>query len=307
MQLSYKIIITLCLILLSSYTAAQDSKPAASLKFDTGFVYFLKNDNLWVLDLTNAQQRQITQDKKITTYRVSHSGNQVAYVIDDKQLYLLDLLTNKEIFLIEKNVLADPCFSPKDDQLIFTASSATRMEKKIHFLSNTYGAFVYHIWLLDIQTKKATDLTPESPYHHTDADWSPDGKWIAYSAMVDPWWTMFKSIPWEIYLMNMSDKKDLASKIGKGSTPKWLDSNRMAIFENSELVIYDVQAKHTVNGISLTKPCGPYFSFGPSLDIIFYIGYCGHEGRTGLVILDQKLQKENMVVFDAKDPIYVKK
>ena len=116
MQLSCKIIITVCLILLSSYTAAQDSKPTASLKFNTGFVYFLKNDNLWVLDLTNAQQRQITQDKKITTYRVSHSGNQVAYVVDDKQLYLLDLLANKEIFFIEKNVLADPSFSPNDDQ-----------------------------------------------------------------------------------------------------------------------------------------------------------------------------------------------
>ena len=306
MQLPYKIIITLCLILLCSYTAAQDSKPAASLKFDAGFVYFLKDYNLWVLDLKNAQQRQITQDKKITTYRVSHSGNQVAYVVGDKQLYLLDLLTNKEIFLIEKQVLADPSFSPNDDQLIFTASSATKMEKKIHFLSNTYGAYVYHIWLLDIQTKEATDLTPESPYLHTDAAWSPDGKWIAYSAMVDPWWTMFKSIPWEIYLMDMSDRKDLAIKIGKGSRSKWVDSNRMAIFEDSGLMIYEIHANHAAKRISLTHPCGPYYSFGPSLDIIFYIGYCGHEGRTGLVMLDQQLQKENMIVFDAKNPIYVK-
>jgi Tol biopolymer transport system component len=96
---------------------------------------------------------------------------------------------------------------------------------------------------MDVRTKKATDLTVESPYHHISASWSPDGKWISYSAMVDPWWTMFKDIPWEVYLMNVSAKKDLAIKIGKGSQSQWVGNNTLTIAREKSIGVYSVQAR----------------------------------------------------------------
>jgi dipeptidyl aminopeptidase/acylaminoacyl peptidase len=302
MRLSYRIVMVLCLVLAGAPILAQEQKPIAASKSDAGVVYFLRNHNLWVHDLKSGQDRQITQDKKISTYTVSHSGNQIAYVLDDGQLYILDLIENKETFLIKKTSLADPSFSPKDDQIVFTCS----VKKEEHFLSNTFG-FVYHLWLMDVQTKKATDLTVESPYHHNSASWSPDGKFISYSAMANPWWTMFKDVPWEIYLMNVDDKKDLAIKIGKGSNSIWIDSKRLVISADRLFKVYDVQTRTVVKEFKIDDPYSEDCSFEPTLETIYCQAFCGGEGEQPVVkIFDVKTRTKKELISSAEHPLYVK-
>ncbi len=295
MRLSFRDFMVIYLVLISFPIGAQEQTP------DGGVVYFLRNHNIWVHDLKSGQGRQITHDKKISTYTVSHSGNQIAYALDDGQLYILDLIDNKETLFLKKTSLADPSFSPKDDQLVFTCS----VPDDPYFLSNTFG-FVYHIWLLDIKTKKAIDLT-ESRYHHINAKWSPDGKWLSYSAMVDPWWTMFRDVPWEIYLMNVNDKKDLAIKIGKGKDSKWVDSKRLFISDNRLFKVYDVQTRAVVKEFNIDDPCSGDYSFGPTMETIYYQAFCGGEGERPVIkMFDLKSRKKKELIFDGENPLYVK-
>lgn len=295
MRLSFRNFIVLYLVLISFPIGAQEQTP------DGGVVYFLRNQNIWIHDLKSGRDRQITHDKKISSYTVSHSGNQIAYALDDGQLYILDLINNKETLLLKKTSLTDPSFSPKDDQLVFSCS----VSDKPYFLSNTFG-FVHHIWLLDIKTKKAIDLT-DSRYHHVNAKWSPDGKWLSYSAMVDPWWTMFRDAPWVIYLMNVDVKKDLAIKIGKGDDSKWVDSKRLSISDNRLFKVYDVQTRAVVKEFNIDDPCSGNYSFGPTIETIYYQAFCGGEGERPIIkMFDIKSRKKKELIIDGENPFYVK-
>jgi Tol biopolymer transport system component len=299
MRRSFGIITFLYLVLINFPIAAQEQAPIAASKADEGVIYFLRNYNLWVHDLKSSQDRQITRDKKISTYTVSHSGNQIAYALDDGQLYILDLIYNKETLLLKKTSLADPSFSPKDDQLVFSCS----VPDDPYFLSNTFG-FVHHIWLFDIRTKKAIDLT-DSRYHHINAKWSPDGKWLSYSAMVDPWWTMFRDVPWEIYLMNVNDKKDLAIKIGKGSQSQWVGNNTLTIAREKSIGVYNVQARELEKEFKADDGFDD-FTIGISIDTIFYARRPSGEGVTKIIRYDTTSQKKREVIINADTPVYVK-
>lgn len=185
--------------------------------------------------------------------------------------------------------------------------TASPMKKKIHFLSNTYGQLVTHVWLLDIKSKKLTDLTSDSPYRHLFANWSPDGKWISYATFVDPWWTMFKNTEWEVYIMDFNNKSDLSHKIGKGSQSQWIDTSRLAVFDERLFKVYDLQAKRVVRELKVDDPCSSDFAIGKTIDTLFYKSMCGHEGeRKKIKILDLKSRVQRELIFDAENPTYIR-
>lgn len=298
----------LCLIVLTSVSsiAQEQAIPGSS---SAGILYFIRNNNIWTFDLKTAQELQITHDKKVTSYSVSHSGRQLAYFVDAEKLYIYDLVNNKEDLIAQiKTDETNPSFSPKGDKLVLIGYSAVPVKNTIHFLSNTYGQHVRHVWLLDIKSKKLTDLMPESQYLHMFASWSPDGKLISYASFVDPWWTMFKNTEWEVDVMDVNDNNRLSYKIGKGYRSQWIDNNRLAALYDRSLKVYDIQTKQVIKEFTFDDACDAdsSFSIGKAMNVLFYTSFCGREERkTGLIMFDPTSQKKREIIYDADNPTYV--
>jgi hypothetical protein len=161
--------------------------------------------------------------------------------------------------------------------------------------------------LLDIQTKKITDLTPESPYLHIHASWSPDGKWISFSSFVDPWWAMFKNTEWKVYIMDVNDKQHAEVNIGKGFQSQWVDNNSFVISYNRLFKVYDIQTRTVVKEFKIDDPCYSDYSIGRTIDTIYYKAFCGGEGERPVIkIFDLKSRKKKELIPDGEYPIYIK-
>lgn len=280
-------------ILISSPCLAQERTSKKSSAVESGKVFFIRNNSIWVFNLKTSQERQITHDKRITSYCVSPDDRLLAYFVDADKLYLYDLSDNKETFLVQiRTDLTNPSFSPKAEQIVLIG----------------YAAAIRHVWLLNITTRKLTDLTSDSEYHHMFVNWSPDGKWISYTSFVNPWWTFIKDASWEVYILDAFDSKHTSYKIGKGSQSKWANKKRLIIAHDKSLGVYDVHSKKLVKDLKADDPNGfGYFSIGPTPEILFYASYNGGEGdKSKVKVYDLKSGKKSELILDAENPTYVK-
>jgi hypothetical protein len=107
--------------------------------------------------------------------------------------------------------------------------------------------------------------------------------------------------------MAVNDKEHAEIKIGKGFESKWIDSNRLVISDNRLFKVYDVQTSTVVKEFKIDDPCSGDYSFGPTIDIIYYQAFCGGEGERPVVkIFDLKTRKKKELISDAENPTYVK-
>lgn len=121
---------------------------------------------------------------------------------------------------------------------------------KLAFMSTRSADHLAQIWLLDMKTKKLTNLTgtaalagdPASPDGHFHPSWSPDGQWIAFSSDRDTSWRGHNDgHGWEhtqelsVYLIKPDGTgfRRLATKPGYClGSPKWSpDSSRVVYYE----------------------------------------------------------------------------
>lgn len=287
------LLILIAIIISTPCLAQEQTQKNPITTANAGAVYFVRNNNIWLFDLKSNQEHQITNDKKITSYCVSFDGRLLAYFADAEIIYLYDLVANKETFMAQiKTDLTNPSFSPKGDRIALIG----------------YSAATRHVWLLDIKTKKLTDLTPDSEYHHMFATWSPDGKWISYTSFVNPWWTFFKDTDWEVYILDVFDSNHASYKIGKGTQSQWTDKNTVIVARDKLLGVYNVQSKSLLKEYWIDDSNGfGYFTIGKPGETLFYASYNGGEGEKSKVkVFDLKSRRKSEIIFDAENPAYVK-
>jgi dipeptidyl aminopeptidase/acylaminoacyl peptidase len=179
-----------------AYIAAEPaSKKEKKLK-DKGydFIYFeenLKHNNLYLLDLDkeDAKPKQLTKGVTVRSFEFSPDGKKIAAAIIKKNLvdhdymfkkvYLLDVESGKlEQLTDNPGKLGGFRFSPDGDRLVYTAA----FDRKDNSVSQVY--------VLDIKTKKAKNLTiPDFRGHVSWAQWK-DAKTVLYMAGEGVWPTL---------------------------------------------------------------------------------------------------------------------
>lgn len=171
-----------------------------------------KNDyvsNIFVLDLPTGEYEQWTYGKdRNTAPRWSPDGKKLAFVsnrTDKNQIYVMPVTGGEARPVTKlKNGATNPVWSPDSKTIAFHAVvksgeplEATEKEEenkkkepepvevtKMKYKADTVGLYTgkyQQLALLDVETEKVELLTEEER-HHTVLDWSPDGRYLVFSA-----------------------------------------------------------------------------------------------------------------------------
>lgn len=171
-----------------------------------------KNDyvsNIFVLDLPTGEYEQWTYGKdRNTAPRWSPDGKKFAFVsnrTDKNQIYVMPVTGGEARPVTKlKNGATNPVWSPDSKTIAFHAVvksgeplEATEKEEenkkkepepvevtKMKYKADTVGLYTgkyQQLALLDVETEKVELLTEEER-HHTVLDWSPDGRYLVFSA-----------------------------------------------------------------------------------------------------------------------------
>jgi dipeptidyl aminopeptidase/acylaminoacyl peptidase len=169
-----------------------------------------KYTNLWVAPTGNGEPHQFTTgDQHDGNARWSLDGKQIAFLSDrgDKekpaQIYLIPFTGGEASRLTQiEGEIGELIWSPDGRQILCTvrkmdAEALERekdeQKKKLGVVSRQYERLFYkldgygylphertHIWIVDVRTGKARQLTDDSIYDEHHPTWSPDGKWMAF-------------------------------------------------------------------------------------------------------------------------------
>ena len=188
-----------------------------------------KGDQVWVMDRRGGEAEQLTNitDQNIQGYSWSP---------DSKKL----LLT------------LHPKAEPDPEEGKPPAPPKPIVIDRYHFKQDIQGylrddAF-NALYLWDLTTKKAEKLTASKNVNESEAEWSPDGKWVAFESNVDP----------DPDRSNNSDVFVVEAKAG--STPRKLttwkgpDGGRLAWSPDSKSIAYTQGAKLELLEYSQSKP-----------------------------------------------------
>ena len=96
---------------------------------DGRYVYYIKDDNSYRLDLTTGDEINFT-DIKLYHCSVSPDGNNVAFSLDAHNIYIYNITTNTADFLVSAAVY--PCWAPDSKSIIYINLGASHNISRIN-------------------------------------------------------------------------------------------------------------------------------------------------------------------------------
>ncbi len=169
-----------------------------------------KYTHLWRIPADGGESQQLTFGKHSNTSpKWSPDGEWIAFFSnrldkDQSQLFLLPVSGGESQAITDLNGdFGGFDWSPDGQQIIFEFREhdpediemkndekkkelgrvARRVENRVFFKLDAYGYLPkahYHLWTVDIQSKKTTQLTDSEIHDETGATWSPEGDKIAF-------------------------------------------------------------------------------------------------------------------------------
>ena len=170
------------------FTAPVAPSPAASEKKrlqDDVFAFEETNfdqEHLWVVDLDGKTTRITYGDYSVTDYTLSPSGSRIAMTRAPSPL--LEHMRFSEAWVMDANggnatrlttnevAESEPLVSPDGTQVLFTADANERFEPYYND----------KLFIVPVGGGAARVLLPDVPYQVTSAQWTPDGRAVAFVA-----------------------------------------------------------------------------------------------------------------------------
>ena len=153
---------------------------------------------IWRISPTGGEAERLTDVKTgVSQFRWSPDGRQIAYTAREPEPEALKKRKEKwgDFMIVDEDILRD------------------------------------RLYVIDVETKKVRELTPNFPMHVDAMDWSPDGKMIVFSARPTPKVPdRFKS---DLYLVpadGSAPPLPLVKRPGPDSDPRWSPDGRWIAF-----------------------------------------------------------------------------
>lgn len=215
----------------------------------------------------NADLYRIVSPVQVSTSSPEHTS--VSFEISElsEQRSVLHYSTNLLIFISEQNVDGTGMTSLVNTPSLEIDGVMSPDGTQLAYVSTANG-YVSNIWVMDLETGVARNLTntadtvgaptEESPDGHYRPAWSPDGEWILFSSDRNTDWTGHNNgTGWEhtqelsVYAIrpNGSDFRQVATKSGYSlGTPTWSpDGSRVAFYEIAREDTYNCHRPESIN------------------------------------------------------------
>jgi dipeptidyl aminopeptidase/acylaminoacyl peptidase len=198
---------------------------------------------IWLADVGAGTVRQLTNARKSSSQPAwSPDGRTLAFVsdrTDKRQIYLIDPAGGEaDELTTQEDGVTGFLWSPDGKQIAFTATDPKPQALKDR--DKKYGEFdvvgqdaqMTHLYVVEIAGKKVRKLT-DGAFSVGSADWSPDGREIAFDFRVnsDPG----SAATADISIVSIADGKirTLVSQEGPDSSPHWSPDGRQILFETA--------------------------------------------------------------------------
>ncbi|MCC6859053.1 MAG: S9 family peptidase [Bryobacterales bacterium] len=181
----------------------------------------------------------------------SPDSRRLAFLSDrdgKSKLYLISPAGGEAVVLpMEEMGISGVEWSPDGKSIAFLSSGPETGQEKER--KKKYGEFTVegedhkhsHLWLLKVPEDlagirdklKPEALTTGKDFSLAGFSWSPDGKFIAFTAGSDPDFSSSHTI--DLYLLRVSDKsyKRLVDSYGPESNPRWSPDSRRIVFQTA--------------------------------------------------------------------------
>jgi dipeptidyl aminopeptidase/acylaminoacyl peptidase len=250
-----------------------------------------KYTNLWTIPTSGGKSHQLTIGKHADSHpKYSPDGKWIAFLSnrqDEKQpqLYLLPVDGGESRPITDlKGDISNFNWSPDSKKLVFQFREkdpeeieaqtdpkkkelgrvARRIKNRVFFKLDAYGYLPqahFHLWTIDINTKKTQQLTDSDIHDETSPVWSPNGEYIAFfSNRTDEPDLNPDRMDLFIYSIDEGEFSLVKTPLGpKGQASFSPDGKKLAYFgheglnadyKNTELWIVDLENKDEVRSLT---------------------------------------------------------
>lgn len=168
-----------------------------------------KGNQVWIIPANGGEAMKLTEEENgVTAFRWSPDGKQIAFITRD---------------------------TPKDK-----AEREKKKKDKFDTITVDADLLYSHLWTINVESKEKKRLT-EGEFSASSPNWSPDGKWIAYTAsksssQESAWTDISDFSNSDIFLVAATGgtARQLTTNPGPDSNPQWSPDGKWIAFNSSE-------------------------------------------------------------------------
>jgi Tol biopolymer transport system component len=178
--------------------------------------------DLWLLNTANGEHRRLTSSGDVSSPVCSPDERWVAYTRESQGIYrrMISGAENEEVLLHARDPVIASSWSPDGKYLFFQRNAAVHTGRDL--------------WLLPIEGERTPRPLLQANADESDAQVSPDGRWIAY--------TSDESGRQEVYISpfpSMSARRQIS--LAGGTSARWRGDGREIFYLSSDYTIYAAQ------------------------------------------------------------------